>query len=373
MRPYILLSMLILPLAVFSQSLQHRFDSVLQGYHQQGQLEGTVLVARQGKIVYTGQFGYANRQFKVPVTADTRFPIASISKMYTAIMVLQLQEEKKLDIDQPVSAYVPELLPSINARISLRQLLVHSSGLPSDKVPDYTTQSIKQPGAFIRNNVKDTLLFTPGSRFHYNNVDYILLGAVIEQVTGKKWGQVLQEKILTPLKLTSTGIVTQQDIIPKLAYGYHNYTYGPGTAMDTLHNDEARYLENYATAGGLYTTAAELFRVDQALYDGLLLQPASLTEMYTPVKELGFLKYARGFTALGSYVNRLSSIKPGGDLTVIERRGNILGFNSCLLRCVEDRNTVIVLCNTYTGNMEKIGDDILRILYNPPTHAHIKK
>ncbi|MBC9933159.1 serine hydrolase domain-containing protein [Chitinophaga qingshengii] len=354
--------LLLLPFAVCAQSLQKRLDTLLQGYHHRGQLEGTVLVARKGKVVYQGHFGYANRQFKVPITQDTRFPVASITKLYAAILVLQLQEEKKLDIHQPVFTYLPDLLPVVNKRITLQQLLLHSSGLPGDKVPDYYARSTPRPADFIRKNVKDTLLSEPGSRFRYNNVDYILLGAVIEKVTGKRWEQVLQEKVLAPLQLVNTGVVRQQDVIPQLAYGYHNYTFGTGTAQDTLFNDETPYFENYATAGAIYATAAELLRVDQALYGNRLLSPAAITLMYTPVKELGYNKYARGYPALGSYINSVT-LASGKTLTVIERRGNINGFNSSLLRCVEDNNTIILLCNTDTGNMEKIGDDILRRLY----------
>ncbi|SKA44176.1 CubicO group peptidase, beta-lactamase class C family [Chitinophaga eiseniae] len=363
MRPCILSLLLLLSWAVNAQSLSSRLDSLLKDYHRKGQLDGTILVARKGKVVYQGHFGYANRQFNIPIGPDTRFPIASITKLYTAVLVMQLQEEKKLDIHQPVSAYLPELLPVAGKKITLQQLLLHSSGLPGDKVADYYARSTPRPANFIRKNVKDSTLFEPGSRFRYNNVDYILLGAVIEKVTGKHWEQVLKEKVLAPLQLANTGVVVQQDIIPRLAYGYHNYTFGTGTAQDTLFNDETPYFENYATAGSLYATALELLKLDEALYGHKLLSPAALAVMYTPATELGYNKYSRGYPALGSYINSVPGIRQGKAVKVIERRGNINGFNSSLLRCVEDHNTIILLCNTDTGNMEKIGDDILRALY----------
>lgn len=292
MRPCILLLLLVCPFTLSAQSLQHRLDSLLEHYYRQGQLNGTVLVASKGKIAYSRQFGYSNRQFEIPVTKATRFPMASITKLFTAVLILQLQEEGRVKIDSPVSAYLPAILPSINRQITIRQLLLHTTGLPGDKVSDYYAKSIKRPGTFIRNTVKDTLLFQPGTRFNYNNVDYIVLGAIIEQVTGKKWGEQLQEKILSPLQLHNTGIIKQEEVIPKLAYGYHNYSFGQGTVSDTLYNDETPYFENYSTAGAIYTTADDLLQFDQALYNGTLLNPASVKLMYIPSTGLDIISIA---------------------------------------------------------------------------------
>ncbi|NSL86780.1 beta-lactamase family protein [Chitinophaga sp. Mgbs1] len=365
MRSRYLLSLLLflLPAAVFSQSLQRRIDTLLQGYHRQGHFDGAALVVHHGKVVYQGYFGMANRQFAIPVKSDTRFPIASVTKLFTAIMILQLQEEKKVDITQPLRVYLPDILPVHNADITIRQLLLHTSGLPNEKIGDYYNKSTPRPAVFMKRYISDTLVFTPGSKFNYNNVDYILLGAVVEKVSGKKWSEVLQEKIIRPLQLSNTGVISQKMVIPRLAYGYHNYSFGTGSAKDTVYNDESVLFENYATAGAIYSTVRDLQLLDAALYSNRLLQPSTRELMYTPEKSLGNSSYSRGYPTPGSYRNITTTAVPGHTLEILERRGNINGFNSAFLRVEKDHNTVILLCNTDTGNMEKIGDALMKVLY----------
>ncbi len=295
MRIPVLLSLLLFPGSVYSQSLPLRFDSLFQAFHEKGHFDGAVLVASKGEIVYQKQFGYANRQFKVSAGPDTRYPIASITKLYTAILILQLQESGKVQLDHYLSEYLSDALKTAGQRITVRHLLTHASGLPGDKLDDYYTKSVPLPGAFVRTRIKDTLHFTPGSKFNYNNIDYIVLGAIIEKVTGKSWARVLQENILDRLGVVNTGVIRLRNVILGLAYGYHNYSFGSGTAADTLYNDENPHFENYATAGGMYATAADIFRLDQALYDSILLRQATVAEMYSPSASLGYSKYARGW------------------------------------------------------------------------------
>lgn len=120
-----------------AQTLVRSVDNLLTSYNLKGQFDGSILIAKGTQVVYSRQYGWANRQFKVPVTADTRFQIGSITKLYTAIMILKLQEEGKLNIDSTLFRYVPELFPMNNKLITLKQLLLHFSGLPKEKVAAY--------------------------------------------------------------------------------------------------------------------------------------------------------------------------------------------------------------------------------------------
>jgi CubicO group peptidase (beta-lactamase class C family) len=341
-----------------AQSLAKKADKLLNTYQQKGQLDGSVLIARGKDILYSRQFGVANRQFNVPVGPGTKFPIASVTKLYAAILVLALQQEGKLHIDSSVATYLPQLLPRNGSKITLRQLLNHFSGLPNDKVADYT--ALYRPMDFLKKRVADTLLFTPGSKYRYNNINYILLACVIEQVSGKKWETLLEEKIISPLKLRHTGVVKRDSVIRDLAYGYHNYAFGNPKVKDPLENDEPIYLENYALAGALFTTPAELWALQQALKRHEILDTATLKLLYTVSPQRDKPVYKGYQVTPGGYLG--TELIGQKKVNIIERNGNINGYNATYLQLPESGHTLIIFCNTDAGNLEAIARELLEIL-----------
>ena len=336
-----------------------KIDSILKNLQAEGRFNGVTLVAHKGNILYEKGWGEANRQFAVNVTPETRFPIASITKMYTSVLVLMLEEKGLVKLDSTVAHYI-DVFPAAGRRITVRSLLTHSSGLPNETVAAYT-KAAKNPGDFLLKNSRDSLLFEPGSKFNYNNVDYIVLGAIIEKVSGKSWYEVLKTYILDPLQLKNTGLVKMSSIIPQLAYGYHNYSFGKGKPTDPVYNDFPIYMENYATAGALYATARDLLTFSEALYQNRLLSEAGMKELLRPDPKFGFIAWAGGEVALGCYVRRL--IRNEGSLRIVERDGNINGFNTAWLHLPEAGTTIILLCNTDTGDMKQITDALLSVLY----------
>ncbi len=352
------------PVILFScglkaQTLSRSVDELLTAYNQKGQFDGNILIAKGTKVVYSKQYGLANRQFKVPITETTRFQIGSITKLYTAIMILKLQEQGNLNIDSTVYHYVPDLFPKCNKFITLKQLLLHVSGLSKEKVAAYKSPySITD---FIHKNIPDTLLTKPGTKYLYNNVNYILLGAVIEQVTGKKWKQVLDEMIIQPLGLVNTGVANTDSVISNLAYGYHNYSFGSLPASP-LRNDGFIYLENYATAAAIYTTPRELFKLHLAIADNKIINKASKALMYTPETALGKVESRDYFETMGSYIASKSFKADQQPVTVIQRAGNVNGFNAIYLQLPESGETVIIFCNTDANNTYKIADQIVALL-----------
>lgn len=264
-----LLLALVLPAAGYAQSRSIR--QLINTEYKAGHFSGTVLAVRDGRAVAHVSRGLANRQFAVPIDQHTRFPIASLSKTFTAILVLQLAEQKLLSLSDTVGWYLPEL-PADCRRITLTELLTHYSGLQNE--PGAAYAAAYSPAEYVRRFARRDTARRSGT-FHYNNVDYVVLTRVLEVVTRKPFARLLQDNILTPLRMHDSGVVREERVIPRLAYGYHNYTFGAGNTRDTLRNDGPRYLSNYAGAGAIYSTPADLLRLTEALRQHTLLSAAT--------------------------------------------------------------------------------------------------
>lgn len=309
---------------------------------------GTGLLARRGQVLTRVHQGYANRQFAVPMTDTTRLPIASVTKLFTAILVLQCCEKRQLHLADSIGRYLTEL-PANCRGITILQLLTHYSGLKNE--PGAAYASPYSPAEFVRRFVvrKDG---PPAAAFNYNNTDYILLTRLLEVTTGKSYAELLQAAILQPLAMTSSGVISEDRIIPGLAYGYHNYSFGDGLANQPLKNDAPLYLSNYAGAGAIYSTTADLLKLVQALRAHKLLSPQTTAFLTTP-QQKGFVDYARGYPAAGFYYNDKTFSQP-----VLERRGSINGFNSVLLTDKTFNKVVILLANTDNADLEVMGDKL---------------
>jgi CubicO group peptidase (beta-lactamase class C family) len=307
-----------------------------------------VLAVREGRVVAQTQQGQANLQFAVPITVATRFPIASMTKLFTAVLTLQLVERAQLKLDKQASAYLADLPVACRA-ITLRQLLTHTSGLRNEPVRAYQLPySTKE---FVQRFVQKDSTQQAGT-FNYNNVDYILLTAVLEAVTKQSYAALVQARILTPLHMRDTGVVTEARVTPRLAYGYHNYSFGKGRATDTLRNDR-RYLSNYAGAGALYSTTADLYKLVQGLQAHTLLSAATSAAYLLKPQQATFIDYARGYSTIGFFYNDKTMATP-----VLERRGSIDGFNSVLLTSPDFRKVLLILTNTDQADLEKLGDQL---------------
>jgi len=349
----------ILLLYVFNVSAQQKqLDSLFTANLKKGRFDGSVLITKGDKVVFEKQYGLANRQFNVPINQETRFPIASITKLYASIMALKLKEQGKLDFNSSIGAYLPNLLPNSNQKIKIKDLIHHTSGLPNEKIPDYMVKL--SPKEFISKRIKDTLLFEPGSKYRYNNVNFILLTAILEQVSAKPWATLLEELIAKPLKLENTGITRRDSVINRLAYGYYNYSFGSEKVKDPLQNNYPLYIENYAGAGAMFSTPRELLKFSLALERLQILNKQSLDELYQPLKEIGTVENRDYYVCPGGYIGKetIASKK----IDVIERNGNIGGFNHTYLQLPNHQYKVIIFCNTDAGNLKKIANETIAII-----------
>lgn len=309
------------------------------------ELSGTVLVARNGKTLFHESFGLANRQFGVPNANDTRFKIASITKLFTSVITLQLLEEGKLALDVPVSKYLPGCVD-----VTAHQLLNHTSGLTDIARVASKEEAIRKGiEAYQRPHTVEELVarhcgapLAGQGTFNYNNGDYILLGRIIEVIEGQPFEAVLARRILTPLKMNDTGMLKQHQVVPRLASTYfHREEGGP------LANDLPVYDENWFAAGAMYATAGDLRAFAEALYGGRLLEKETLALLLKP----GLDRYGYGVWVYSDDFG-----------TSVMRPGQIMGANSVLYRVLEAGLTVIVLSNTDSSNPDALGMEISRAL-----------
>ena len=354
---YLLLSSV---LAVFlqqtalAQDHAAKIQEVLALAHKYRQFNGAALVAENGKVVYKGGFGMANMEWNIPNTPDTKFRLGSITKQFTATVILQLVEQGKIKLDGKLSDYLPDYRKDVGEKVTIHHLLTHTSGIPSyTSQPGFAENVSRNPykvDEFVKKYASGNLEFEPGSKFLYNNSGYFLLGAIIERVTGKPYEQVLKENIFDPLGMKNTGYDRYGTILPKRAAGYVK-------TPDSYVN--APYLDMsipYA-AGSLYSTVEDLYLWDQALYTDKLLTAQSKALMYTPFLD----NYAYGWN-----ITHASFKVNNADVPVITHGGGINGFTTTIVRFPKEKNLIVMLDNTNTEYLDRLSDSITKIIYDQP-------
>jgi CubicO group peptidase (beta-lactamase class C family) len=330
------------------QNIQ-KIDALLKQYHDYGQFNGSILVAENGKVIYKKGFGMANMEWAIPNQPDTKFRIASITKQFTAALVLQLVEEGKIRLDGKITDYLPDYRKDTGEKVTIHQLLNHTSG-----IPDYRNVNSNPYSAadFVKKHVSGDFEFEPGSKYRYNNGGYSILGAIIEKVTGKSYETVLQERILKPLGMTNSGYAHNSTLLEKHAGSYEKT---PDGYVNAAYIDMSI---PYA-AGSMYSTVEDLFKWDQSLQEDKILSAESKKLMFTP----GLGNYGYGIRITDQPVGK-SDLKT----KIIWHGGaGINGFNSLISRAVEKKQTVIILDNGSHGQYHpKITNSIIGILNGQP-------
>jgi len=319
---------------------------------------GTILVRAHGRTLYSRSFGLADRAFAVPARADTRYRVASITKLFTSVLILQLAQEGRLDLDAPVRAALPDYPGEGGDRVTILQLLHHVSGIAQwDNVASYQEafahgvdryQRPLAPAQLLQLCCAGPLVRAPGAAFDYNNADYFVLGRIIERLTSRSYEEALAERILRPLGLRDTAMLRWDAIVPRLAP-----TYFWRDDEHRLVADMPVYYENWYAAAGLYSSAPDLMRFAEALYGGRLLGPAMTQRLLAA----GLDDYGCG---LWSY-----NVTRGGRVhRVAKRPGSMMGANAMLYRLLDEQATVVILANTNRADLDmfaqRIGDILVR-------------
>lgn len=289
-----------------------------------------VLVARGDTVLFRGARGRASIELGVDATPDTVFRIASVTKQFSAATLLALIDDGRAALDDPLSKYLPDF-PNA-AGITLRQLLNHTSGVRSyTDIPGYMDTRIRADldtaglVAVFRDEPVD---FKPGERWAYNNSGYVLVGAVIEKITGTPWHEALQTRVLAPLKLAHTGLDNGRAIIPGLADGY---SAGP----DGLVRAGMLSMSQPHAAGALRSSIDDLWRWNRALHGGRVLKPATYRQMVTPEGAAAAERYGFGIMT--------GTLRGHGTLT---HGGGIHGFVSSLTYIPEAGLSLVRLSNS---------------------------
>ncbi len=355
-RKILFLNFLFLGQILFAQTKNDKLAELMKTYHNYNMFDGAVLVAENGKIIYKEAFGLANREWNIPNTTDTKFMIGSISKPLTATLMLILVQKGLVNLDKTVEDYLPEFKHKPAAKITIKQLLSHTSGMPNyDTIKDFFPRISRQAftrAEYIKIYGDSALAFKSGTRYMYSSWGYFTLGYIIEKVTGKSYEQAMKEEIFDKLQMKNSGSYMHTKIIPNRASGYD---YGLGDYVSADFRDQT----NTMGTGDIYTTVDDLFKLHIALTNNTLLNKQLTTEMFTP--GIRPAQYGYGWFNQNFKFTATDSIKVNYHL------GSTEGFIAFYLRIPETNSMVVILCNSAPTDFFGITKNLLKVLYNKPT------
>jgi CubicO group peptidase (beta-lactamase class C family) len=308
-----------------------RIDSILSFYYQKGLFNGAALVKYQGKIIYEKGFGFADKNTKRANSGQTQFRIGSTSKQFTAMLIMQLVNENKLSLNDSAGKYLPGFS---NGGVTIEQLLTHQSGIPDYLSDDeYLAKILTKEystGQLIKQFCSDSLEFTPGTQIQYSNAGYVVLAGIIEKISGKKYGDVLAEKIFIPLNMTQSYFGKEGHDLSKLAIGYVN--------------DEPELIypvQNVVGAGGITSTAADLALWNDALSSNQLLSTEKMQELFKP--RIAWDEWG-AYYGYGWMIDRFQ-FEAAKKHTIQYHPGTEVGFYDMLVRQPDKDIFIILLCN----------------------------
>ena len=323
-------------------TVEERIHHWFESYERNGYLNGSILVASNGKIILNKGFGMANREHQVPNTPNTKFRIGSITKAFTAMCIFQLHEKQKLNITDYVSKYLP-YYPNRNG-VTIYHCLTNTSGIPNyTSHPDFWLRTMRLPSSLhqlIDSFKEQDLDFEPGSNYGYSNSGYALLTAIIEAVSGMSYAEYLQQHICLPLGMYHTGCDDGVKVIPGLASGYSFWE----EPIHPAHPDMSFPLGAY----GMYSTTEDLLIWDQALQSAKLLNQELSEKMFTP---------NLGSYACGWMITELFGRK------CMHHFGDISGFFSDFLRFLENQVTIIFLSNLNVTPVKHLSREIAKTIF----------
>mgnify|MGYP003148126637 FL=1 len=330
---------------VLAQDVE-RMDEVVSADADEGTFMGAALVAIGDDIVFDEAYGSANLEWNIANTPAAKFRIGSVTKQFTAASILLLKERGLIDLDAPVKTYWPDAPPAWDA-ITVRNLLQHTSGITNvTDLDEFATVKFLPTTReeLIGRFADKPLEFTPGEKWDYSNSGYVLLSAIVEQVSGQDYADFVKANIFDPLGMADTAIDVTADIVPRRASGY-------APSADGIVNAEYVNMAIPTGAGALYSTTHDLLKWQRALFGGRLLEPASLTEMTGPgVPAMAGATY--GFGVLRT---------DDEDGTMIWHGGGIEGFNAMLMHDPDRDITVVVLANLNGGQASDLGRSLLQL------------
>ncbi len=327
------------------KKLAAKIDEYMQAAVKNDQFSGSILVAQKGAPIISKGYRLANYELKVPNTPQTTFTLASITKQFTGVAIMKLQEQRWLKVSDKICKYLDNC-PVAWQAITIHQLLTHTSGIENfSSLPDWDEEIAVQPTS--REGFVDVfrdlpLEFSPGEKFEYSNSGYYLLGLIVEGATGQSYEDYLQRYIFTPLGMKNTGLVNPRSLQPNRASGYDwsgNYFVHPD------YEDLTHAFSN----GGIYSTTEDLLLWDKALYGEQVVSKQSLEKIFTPFKE----GYGYGWN-----INEKFGRKHVG------HSGSLMGFSTYLSRFPAEQISIIILSNSDRTSATKVANNLAAIVFD---------
>jgi len=340
---------------VVAHAQQNKVDTFITHFAVRNNVNGTILIEKENKVIFRKSFGKANFELDVPNTPQTKYRIASITKAFTTTLILQLAEQGKIDLDQPFGLYLEDYKGPAGGKVSVRQLLNMTSGMRnmdegttlesvlSKGLPQYQAPSTMDQ--MIVRYCNDTLVTAPGKQFDYNNADFILLGKIVETLTGETFEQALNERILKPLAMANTGVQSQDKMVTGLAS-----TYFMRPDLKKLVPDLPVYWQDWYGSGNMYSTVDDLKKFFDALLGDKLLKPETLKQFFVS----GLDEYGLGVWVYKDYeINKKM-------FTIVKRPGSIIVAQAMLFHILENNSTIIILSNTGTVSLDELAAKIAK-------------
>jgi CubicO group peptidase (beta-lactamase class C family) len=325
---------------------QARLDEVVRSFFDRGTFMGSVLVVQGDDVLLNKGYGSADLEWDRPNDPTVRFHIGSLTKQFTAALILQLQDQGRLRVEDPVRRYLPDA-PKSWDKITVADLLGHRSGIPNffgDPAFPAWSMSAHTPAEELALFRDKPLEFAPGSKYSYSNSNYTVLGIILEKVTGKSYGELLRQRILVPLGMKDSGLDSDDLVLPKRAQGYAPSQNGFARARP----------ESMSVAwavGGMYSTTGDLLRWERGLFGGKVMSAASLKAMTTP--------------GLGGYGMGVIVHEENG-LTFVDHGGSIEGFNAHLTYIPEKKIGIVVLGNVDVFVTDTIAAQLANVMLGRP-------
>jgi CubicO group peptidase (beta-lactamase class C family) len=328
---WLIASIVCIPKVCSAQSKTLKINLLIEEFQKKSDFSGSILVAKGSTIITKKAFGYANIEWAIPNHPSTRFCIASVTKPFTALRIMQLVEDGKIDLNKPIGNYLPQITGEETRKVTIHQLLSHTSGIPDFIGPDAT----KPDQELILDSLIKALsqvkpAFEPGSQFRYANSTYILLAFIIEQLTAKPYHQNLQEFIFNKAGMNNSGCERPGEIIKNYASGYIEndgvLTTAPYSYLTPI----------FKGAGAMYSTVEDLYAWDQALYTEVLLSHQAKERMFTAVKDpYGYGWFIRNIPGIGK---------------MLSHEGGFGGYSSLVVRIPHKQYFVAILSNKGPNN-----------------------
>ncbi|RYY86157.1 MAG: tetratricopeptide repeat protein [Chitinophagaceae bacterium] len=363
----LLLLGLVASVSSHAQNSRNELARLMKTYHDYHMFDGAVLVARNDSIIYQDAFGLANREWDIPNRTDTKFMIGSVSKPLTATLALIQVKKGLLRLDSTLAHYLPAFRNKPAARVTVRQLLAHTSGIANyDIIRDFFPRISRQHfdrEAYLKVFIDSALVFTPGTRYAYSSWGYFTLGYLMEQVSGKSYAQLMNEDIFQKLGMSHSGSYDHKAVVANRATGYDYTPLGYASS-------DFRDQSNTMGTGDLYSTVGDLFKFHRALAHNTLLDSALTAEMFRP--GMAPANYGLGWFNKPFKYSATDSVASNFHLGMTD------GFISFIRRIPASNTMVVILCNSSPTDFFGITNNLLKalqgqaIVLKEPVHKKIE-